>query len=177
VAGFTDRPRPFAALPPTAHESAAFRLMLLDAVRSHYHALRQDPVAQQYFAHRLDIVQVRDMRQGKSGVNEQQAIAYARRVAIAREFLRAVRELGVSELSASQQAELAQWEAQLNGLLSTILVKVLGLGHATEVAVSQRSGSSTDWQACGRLLQIARQELESGKATVTRQIEPAVAPR
>src|SRR5687768_11275227 len=81
AAGFTDRARPFAALPPTAYESAAFRTLMLDSLRSHYHALRQDPVAQQYFAHRLDIVQVRDMRQGKSGVNEQQAIAYARRVA------------------------------------------------------------------------------------------------
>jgi hypothetical protein len=166
VAGFTERARPFAVLPPTAYEYQAFRSMMLDSLRSHYHALRQDPVAQAYFAYRLDHSKTSDVRQGKSGVNEQQAIAYARRVAITREFLSAVRELGASDLSPSQQVELAQWEAQLNELLSTILVKVLGLGYASEVVV--QSGTSTNWQACGRLLQIAQQELQSGKATVTR---------
>lgn len=162
AAGFTDRGQPFAIFPPTAYESAAFRSMMLDSLRSHYHALRQDPVAQEYFSHRLD--RTRDIRQIKAGVNEQQAIAYARRVAITREFLRAVRELG--DLSSSQQAELVQWEVQLNELLSTILVKVLGLGYDKEVAVSH--GRATNWQACTRLLQIAQEELESGKATITR---------
>jgi len=78
AAGFTDYPDPFALAPPGNLDRDEYAEVLLDSLRTHYWALRNDPIAANMPAARI---------------SDTQAIAYGRRVSITLAFLQAVREL------------------------------------------------------------------------------------
>jgi hypothetical protein len=177
AAGFTEHPRPFEMIPPSQYESPAYLELLLDGVRIHMHALRNDPVAQYYTSMRGRSVTVREAVYGPSGqgapatmlANEQRALAYSRRIVVADEFIQAAAKFGSGTLSPPQQAELASYREPLRNLEDVLLYKVLGIG-------SSRSSSTqtlTRLKACPRLIQIAQEDLASGRA----KIEPIDPPQ
>lgn len=101
LAGFTSHPRPFHAVKPSKYEADAFRNLLLDGYRSHYWALKRDPVVSAYY---------------KLGIPENHIITYGRRATVARHFLRAVRDGSYQEFSGRQLAELSVHESDLRRL-------------------------------------------------------------
>lgn len=175
VAGFTSHDKPFAALPPSRYETPQFENLLLDSARAHYAALRNDPVAKQYAAQRIRVGTTPTRMAARSSVSpreEQRAIAYGRRVAITREFVSAVKDLGSRQLTPQQTAELTAWEKQLVRLQSTILFKVLGLGEYIASGQSQHSTTMTfdqqRFRACPRLLTMAKQAMADGTGKIDR---------
>jgi hypothetical protein len=166
AAGFTDADEPFEAVPPGRSDVQSYAEVLLDSTRMHFFALRNDPVAQYYWSQRDN--QVTLGQRSSPSVNEQQAIAYARRVMIADEFVQASAKLGAGRLTPPQAAELGRWHDDLQELEDAILYKVLGLG---EFAASGASATTRKlagrWQACPRLLKKAQSELASGRAVIT----------
>lgn len=171
IAGFTDRPEPFTVLPPTRYELPQFAEILFDSAKTHYLALRNDPVAQFYWSKRNDQVTLQDWVHVKDGVNEQQAIAYARRCALAREFAVAVGDLSRYDpasygLSPQQESELKYATDELDKLQVTIVRKVLAIGAYAEQSASRTQQFDGLWAACSRVKSIAREELQSGTANV-----------
>jgi hypothetical protein len=175
AAGFTDHPEPFAMIPPSRYEAAPYLELLLDGARTHTLALANDPVAQYYGSMRGRSVTVQEAVYGPgnagrspelAAANEQRAIAYARRVALADEFVKAARKYG-AQLSPAQQAELASYREPLRGLEDVLLYKVLGLGadqssFATTTSSRSESGP-TAFSACPRLMEIARADVAAGR--------------
>jgi hypothetical protein len=141
VAGFTDRRESFATVPPTRFERQAYGEMLLDGTRTHYWSLGNDPVVTSYLSFRNRQITDADRERGRAEIDEAQAIAYGRRAALAREFVRAIQAFGRGEFTPQQVAELAAWERELGGLVDTIAYKVLGLGD-TSIASSKTSVST-----------------------------------
>lgn len=169
AAGFTDHSSPFDLVPVTAFEREQHFEMLLDGARMHYWALHNDPIALHYANwSRTPVVSLArgTPLTSAQGGDELRAIAYARRVAIANEFVEAVARQYGNQLDLNQQAELTQWHRELSKLQSRIVFDVLGLGRL----VMQQSNTTSDggerWLACGRLVAIAKDELASGKAQV-----------
>jgi hypothetical protein len=142
----------------------------------HTLALANDPAAQYYASMRGRSVTVQEAVYGPGNVrrspdaaaaNEQRGIAYARRVALADEFIKAARKFGAQQLSSAQQSELASYREPLRGLYDVLLYKVLGLGgsqssYATSTSSSRESGP-TAFGACPRLMQIAKADIAAGR--------------
>lgn len=138
LAGYTGQREPFAVLPPTRFEMPAYAEMLTDGARVHYWSLRNDPVVALYASFRnLGVPQV--AQQFGRQIDESQAIAYGRRVALAREFVQAVAKLGRDELTPPQKAELATWDKEMQELIDVIAYKVLAIGDS----VVRTTGTST----------------------------------
>ena len=168
IAGFTDRPHPFHINRPSRYELPQYQDILLDSMRTHYLALQNDSVVQQYvnWAGRplaLGYAQF----VGDPRFSEGQAIAYPRRVSIACEFVEAAQQL-MGQNNAAQQGELQHAKSELVALQNTILYRILGLG--TSVSTTSQSSRAnlggTRMASCPRLLQIARQDLAAGRAKV-----------
>jgi hypothetical protein len=136
VAGFTGQREPFAVVPPTRIELAAYGELLLDGARTHYWSLANDPVAGMYWSYRARPVTGGDRERGRPEIDETQAIAYGRRAALAREFVRAVQLLGKGRFTPQQGTELTSWDQELGELVETVAYKVLGLGESASVATS-----------------------------------------
>ncbi len=149
VAGFTERPEPFDAVRPSRLELPAFREIMEDSMRTHFWSLQNDPVLPTL----------------KNRVTpDPVAIAYARRVVLALEFLRAVRKLKDREFAPAQRNELDRWELQLAQQRDHMLFSVLGLQ-----APQYSSGETTkqlELNACPPLAKRALQELRSGTAQI-----------
>ncbi|MBW3598372.1 MAG: hypothetical protein KY475_14005 [Planctomycetes bacterium] len=182
AAGFTEHPRPFAMIAPSQYEAPAYLELLLDGARTHVLALRNDPAAQYYASMRGRSVTVREAVYGPSGqgtpqtaaANEQRALAYARRVVVADEFIKAAAKFGAGALSPSQQSELASYREPLRGLEDVLIYKVLGVGSSS----SSTTQTATRFNACPRLIQIAQEDIAAGRATIEpldRQPSPAPA--
>jgi hypothetical protein len=143
LAGFTSVPKPFHMTAPTPYETEAYREILSDGLLVHYWSLKHDPAISNY---------------PRTGVPEEHAITYGRRLGVARRFLDASREFSRTRLSPGQQAELNSWERDFRRLELVLLYclsqKVSTSGEASEV-VSQR------FMACPPLLDAARRELGS----------------
>jgi len=135
VAGFTDLPDPFEQSEPSPSELRAYREVLVDSTRTHYWAIRNDPAA-------------RSLRFQA----EPQAIAYARRVTLALEFVRASRRLSELQLTRDQRVLLDAWELELAELQRAILYGVLRLDDPATIAAKQAMFQGT----CGRILTAAR---------------------
>ena len=153
AAGFTDQPDPFSWGRPSRLELPAYKEILTDGMRSHYWALRSDPTARRLVFH-----------------TEPQAIAYARRVTLAIEFLRASRRLNEHLNSPEQQLELDVWESELVEAQRNILYGVLRLDDPATIAAKQ----SMFQDGCGRLLGVAQKELLSMKATLPPTSPPSI---
>ncbi len=167
VAGFTDRPKPFAVLPPTRYEYAPFQEMMLDGLRTHYHALQNDPVTGYYWS-------LRAGRPATLEINEMQAIAYSRRVAIALEFAEAIQQMGQHDMTPAQQAQVAAWKKDLEELLQVILKKGLRLGIAHSEGTVQSSNSRAVEESksdcfCPRLGSRINGLAKQGKVTFSQQ--------
>ena len=130
--GFTDQPDPFNLNRPGRYELPAYSEVLADSMRTHYWALQTDPVAQNV---------KREIH------TDTQGIAYARRVTLAIELVRATRMIKAGEYTESQYAELDQWERELVGLQEEILYDVLRLDDPVSAAAKR----SMFQQSCGRL--------------------------
>jgi hypothetical protein len=181
VAGFTDRPEPFATLPPTRREIAAYAELLLDGARTHYFGLANDPAAQFYASYRNRPFTLTERERGRPEVNEAHAIAYSRRVALAKEFAQAVLSAGKGRLSSTQSAEVTRWVKDMDELQDVIAYKVLGLGTwsgggqstitTTHVATQKASSRGQVLVPCPWLRDQARRDLARGKATI-RDVTP-----
>jgi len=181
VVGFTDRPEPFATLPPTRFELPAYKELLLDGARMHYLALANDPAAQFYASYRNRPFTLTEREFGRPEVQESHAIAYSRRVALAKEFVQAVQTLGKGQLTPAQTAELADWIKSLDELQEVLYVKVLGLGNSyvggqetktTTHVVTQKASSRGEILApCAWVRDLAKYELARGRARI-RDITP-----
>ena len=168
LAGFTETVEAFAQFPPTRLDLPAYKEMLLDGARTHYLAMRKDPVAQLYWQFRNRQTTGGD-RSGESPLAvarmdpgsplyEPRAIAYARRAVLAQQFAMAYRWVSGNELTTVQHRELSQWETELATLQDTIVRKVLVLG-SSEGSMSGTSSSTTEiasWSAtCPALIRPA----------------------
>lgn len=162
TAGFTDFPAPFAWIPPGKRDADEYAEVLLDSLRTHYWALRNDPIA---------------MQMATAKIGETQAIAYARRVTITLAFLQAVLESQRSRLSPGQLAELNRWQAELIALRSVILWGKLKLFATAQASVGVKSSSANHdlfTHCCPALNGIIAGDLAAGRALVNGQpITPA----
>ncbi len=170
LAGFTEWDKPFERLPPTAYELPMYKEIMLDSLRTHYAALRNDPVAQHYWSYREGAVTVQDRVRGRSGLNEQNAIAYGNRVSLAASFARAIRSLGRFELATQQVAQLESMDNELDTLGDTIYRKVLGLGTYSagySTGSSKTIDRTHDWHSrCRRLTAAARLQAQANPSSV-----------
>jgi hypothetical protein len=155
-AGFTDQPNPFSATRPSRLELSAYNEILTDGMRSHYWTLRSDQTAQSL-----------------AFQTEPQAIAYARRVTVAIEFLRASRRFNEDRLTFEQRLELDAWEIELVQVQRTILYGVLRLDDPATIALKQ----SMFQDGCGRLLATAKKELPATKVTTPTTSQSAGPPK
>ena len=146
AAGFTEKPGPFDLYRPSWYELAPYQEILEDSMRTHYWALRNDPL-------------VPTLRNGATP--EPQAIAYARRVTVALEFLRAARKVKETEYNQLQTSELNVWQSQLGQLESYMLYGVLRLHDPAVLQTSQ--STSVRLKACLRLQRIAQAEIRAGR--------------
>jgi hypothetical protein len=177
AAGFTDHPQPFALVPPSRYEAQAYLALLLDGARTHVLAMRNDPTVQYYASMKGRSVSLAEAVYGPRGpsfgahriiANEQQALAYARRVVVADEFVQASFKFGATQLSPIQQAELASYRAQLRGLQEILIYKVLGIGvgesSGTQTTSRSKSENASGWTiCCPRLLEIAKRDIATGQ--------------
>ncbi len=136
VAGFTGQREPFAVVPPTHFDRMAYGELLLDGARTHYWSLGNDPATAVYLSYRNRQLTAADKDRGRPEIQEAQAIAYGRRAALAREFVRAIQVFGRGEFTPQQTAELNAWEEELDDLVDTIAYKVLGLGDYANATTS-----------------------------------------
>ncbi|MDA1055575.1 MAG: hypothetical protein O3C40_34705 [Planctomycetota bacterium] len=135
-AGFTDERSPFERVPPSRYEMPQYTEILLDSARTHYLALGNDPVAQNFARWSGPPLTSGRMPDKARVPVERQAIAYARRAVIASQFADAVERLGQSRLTSEQYAQLQQAKQNLESLRSAIVYRILGLG--VEVVSSTR---------------------------------------
>jgi hypothetical protein len=135
VAGFTGVREPFATLPPTRFELPAYAELLGDGARTHFWSLGNDSIARSYASYRDKPLAAAQREHGREEVDDTQAIAYGRRAALAREFIRASQALSRGQLTPAQATELAAWEKELDVLIETIAFKVLGLGESSYTVV------------------------------------------
>ncbi len=157
LAGFTEREHPFATVPPTPYDLAQYKEIMLDSLRTHYNALRNDPVAQFYWSYRDKLVTIQDRVRGRREINEPQAVAYASRVSLTASFIEAIRDLGRFELAPVQVAQLASWDKELDTLGETIYKKVLGLGSTalnTGGTSTKNFNTDTGWRSGCRALTV-----------------------
>lgn len=99
LAAYTKIPRPFEAVRPGEKDIEAFRYLLLDAFRTHYWSLKQDPKLE-YLPRSNDIVPV---------------LAYSRRLIMLRSMLHALSRAG-GEWTFPETQEISQWCEELGGL-------------------------------------------------------------
>lgn len=162
TAGFTDFPQPFAWIPPGKRDADEYAEVLLDSLRTHYWALRNDPLA---------------TNMATARINDTQAIAYARRVSITLAFLQAVLETQGARLSPEQRAELNRWQAELVALRGVILWGKLKLFARTTTTVGAKtSNPNLDLlnKCCPAFNSVIAGDLASGRALVNGQpITPA----
>lgn len=125
LVGFSDEARPLAKVRPSRFEVEAYLELLADAMRCHYWSLVADPVAQ---------------APKKAGLSNPRAVAYTRRVRLARSLLQAFRDSVAAQLAPAQAVELKDWDKRLSKLEFTLLYEVLKLGT---VAIGQSSESNT----------------------------------
>jgi DNA uptake protein ComE-like DNA-binding protein len=110
AAGFTDERHPLEFAKPGKYELPAYVELLTDALRTHYLALKADPVAQNF---------------RRAQLTDPQALTYVRRVHITTELLRALRKGLDAAFSPEQRKLLKDWEIDLNGMQQTLLFQVL----------------------------------------------------
>ena len=157
AAGFTDYPDPFALAPPGNLDRDEYAEVLLDSLRTHYWALRNDPIAANMPAARI---------------SDTQAIAYGRRVSITLAFLQAVRELQGARLAPEQLAELNRWQTELTALRGVIIwgkLKLFPNGTASVRSKSFNPNHDLLSQCCPALNNIIAGDLAAGRATVNGQ--------
>ena len=98
LATFTTASNPFARTRPSSYEMPAYRALLVDAARTHYWSLKNDPS----LASMLNEVP-----------RSQTFLAYAQRADLAKSLVRAVTKTGVGYLTPDQFRELATWNKDL----------------------------------------------------------------
>jgi hypothetical protein len=154
LAAFTENQDPFQMVRPSKYELPEYTEILEDSMRAHYWALRNDPV-------------VKNLRSGLT--SDTQAIAYARRVAVAIEFIRAVRTLRGQEYSVNQRNELDKWQLELTELERSILYDVLGIhpSQTHSVTSSDPNKKSVIDRACQCINQELTADLQRGQARLT----------
>lgn len=162
TAGFTDFPDPFAWIPPGKADVEEYAEVLLDSLRTHYWALRNDPIAK---------------NMATAQINETQAIAYARRVTITLAFLQAVLESQNRRLTPEQLAELLRWQGELIALRSVILwgkLKLFARVSSSVRSVTSNPNATFFNQCCPALSGAIASDLAAGRALVNGQpITPA----
>lgn len=99
LAGFTSHTKPFQVIPPTRYEIHAYREILLDGLRTHYWALKKDPVIRNY---------------RKTGLPDNQLLAYNRRMNVASQFFFAVQDVGFPQPQLIQLPDIKVIAATLN---------------------------------------------------------------
>jgi hypothetical protein len=155
-AGFTDQPDPFSATRPSRLELSAYNEILTDGMRSHYWSLRSDSLARSL-----------------AFQTEPQAIAYARRVTMAVEFLRAARRFNEDRLTLEQRLELDYWERELVQVQRDILYGVLRLDDPATIALKQ----SMFHDGCSRMMAAARNELPVAKVATPPASQTSSSPK
>ena len=143
LAGFTSASRPFQMTAPTAYETEAYREILTDGLLVHDWSLKHDPAIANY---------------PRTGVPEEHAVTYGRRLGVARQFLDASREFSRTRLSPGQQAELNSWERDYRRLE---LVLLYCLAQKVSVSGEKSEVTSRRIMGCPPLLDAARRELGS----------------
>ena len=124
LAGYSDHPSPFTAVPTHAYDAAAYRWMLLDGAASHYWALVNDPALRKVTT---------------TSPSNPIVLAYSRRLVVARSMLSAAIRMTQRNLSNIQMRELASWKESMDELQQGLVAKIqVYLGEQT---VSARAGS------------------------------------
>lgn len=146
MTGFTAADDPFFISRPSRYELPQYLEVLEDAARTHYWALRNDPVTKNFV---------------RAGLTEPQAIAYFRRITTAMEFLKTARTLRKNELVAAQRKELDRWEEYLNELHWEIVYGVLKLGTVRATTTKTNEFGEVPGDNCPRVFDV--KDLKTGK--------------
>jgi hypothetical protein len=128
IAGFDDHKTPMTASRPTQFELDEYREMVEDSLRTHYWALRADPI--------VKVIQQRRGRTQRLPLDETVLIAYYRRVWIALQLARTASLLDASGAGSPRQTLLQQWQLQLDGLEKVVLRDMVLNNDALKLAES-----------------------------------------
>lgn len=143
LAGFTNHPQPFQAVGPGEYEREAYRELLTDGARTHYWALKKDPVSQNY---------------PNTGVPENHLIPYGRRVLVAQEFLKAAAAFSQKQLMAIQKTEIAAMNKEIQQLQLIVLYCL----HSKMSPKRSAYTSGMSFIACPPLKAAAEREIGRG---------------
>jgi len=149
LAGFTSQPQPFVVVRPSKLELNAYRELLLDGVRSHFFAMRSDPL----------LVHI-----AKGKGRDRQNLAYGRRVFVTLSMLDAMATLYGQTFAPPQVAELYSWKNELEKTRDGIV----GVIAATMMAASgdERERWDSMINGCSAMKRGVQSELAAGTATV-----------
>lgn len=153
-AGFTSVMSPFEWVRPSQMESAAYRELLEDGMRTHYWALVNDPEFQQIATGRPD----------------HKTVAYVRRLTVARAFLEAAAKIGGAQLAPEQIAELHKWKSDLDKVQYGMIANIESYLGSFSRSNSKTSSNTKDIDAvyaCGKMLKGEKYELAQGTASIT----------
>lgn len=128
IAGFDDHQTPMTASRPTPFEMKEYCEIVEDSLRTHYWALRGDPV--------VKVLQRRVRPRQRSPIGESMLIAYYRRVWVTLQFARTAALLDPASPGSPRQQLLQQWQQQLDGLEKVIMKKVVLNSEALRLAES-----------------------------------------
>lgn len=150
LSGYTKVPRPFESVKPTASDIDAYRYLLLDAVRSHYWSLKNDPAVSRLLRSK----------------NIYHVLSYSRRVSSVRSMIESLaRSRG--QWTVPEQQELKGWKSELDELSGMFAVSIRNYLRSQHAASRTSTSSTSKYLSlvCRSMLEGERRELRSGVAS------------
>lgn len=120
-AAYTKVPRPFEAVGPTLHDRKAYEYLLFDSIRSHYWALKNDPIAK-HLPRSREFLPV---------------LAYGRRMVMLRAMMQSLERMNSRQWTFAETRELGQWSDNLGEFRGMITAWLRN--YLTEASVTRRT--------------------------------------
>ncbi len=157
LSAYTQAPRPFEVVSPTSDDIDAYRYLLLEAIRSHYLAMKRDP-------------EIDDLFQPDNLVK---VLSYSRRLNMVQSMLQTLGRSGWQWTTPEIQ-ELTNWKTRLDDFNDSLEGYVESATHAsgTEYTTNQSSSRTFIGRYCIAIANGINRDLENGRATVetTREV-------
>ena len=151
LAGFTSVPRPLPLDSVREAERTVLAQLLLDAIRSHYWSMSNDP--------RMAVL-------SQGNANSRQAFVVGRRVVMLKAMMDVLGQLAADQFTPVQRAELVRWRQTLDQV-ETYAVRTVAMLYARASQANGPDQSIVDIKACPGLKNGILASLRNGTATIT----------
>ena len=151
LAGFTSVAKPLPLDPVREAERTVLAQLLLDAIRSHYWSMSNDP--------RMAVL-------SQGNANSRQAFVVGRRVVMLKAMMDVLGQLAADQFTPVQRAELVRWRQTLDQV-ETYAVRTVAMLYARASQADGPDSSIVDIKACPGLKNGILASLRNGTATIT----------